>query len=179
MTQMRYTSTTRFLHWLVAILILATIPVANIMQSEDIARETQDRLFIFHKNAGVIILLLVAARLIWRAFNPAPPLPDSLPWAQRMAAFATHWLLYGAVIFMAVTGYLRVAAGGFPIELLDWLGVPYLVSESEPLEEWAQRAHSFGRFVLVPLLLLHIAAAIYHAVLRDGVFARIWPPLGR
>ncbi len=179
MTQMRYTSMTRFLHWLVAILVLATIPVANIMQGEDLARETQDRLFIFHKNAGVIILLLVAARLLWRAFNPAPPLPDSVPAAQRLAAFATHWLLYAALIFMAVTGYLRVAAGGFPIELLDWLGVPYLVSESEPLEEWAQTAHSYGRLVLVPLILLHIAAATYHAVRRDGIFARIWPPLGR
>ncbi len=179
MAHTRYTRTTRFLHWLVALLVLATIPIANIMQGEDIARETQDRLFIFHKNAGVIILLLVAARLIWRAFNPAPPLPDSVPPMQRVAAFATHWLLYAMLIFMAVTGYLRVAAGGFPIEMLDWLGVPYLVPESEPLEERAQTAHSYGRFVLVPLILLHIAATLYHAVLRDGVFSRIWPPLGR
>ncbi len=179
MSRTRYNATARSLHWIVALLVIATIPVANIMQGEDIARETQDRLFIFHKNAGVIILLLVLVRLIWRVFNPAPPLPHSMPAAQRLAAFATHWLLYGALLFMAVTGYLRVSAGGFPIELMDWLGLPYMVPESEAIEEAAQAAHSAGRFVLVPLILLHVAAAIYHAMRRDGVFRRIWPPLGR
>ena len=38
---------------------------------------------------------------------------------QQVAAAAVHWALYVLVIAMAATGYPRVVAGGFPIEILD------------------------------------------------------------
>lgn len=176
----RYSRTARWLHWLVALAVIATVPAGLVMVGEDISRGLQDSLFIFHKNLGVIILILVAARLAWRVGHPAPPLPDSVPRLQRRVALATHWLLYAALLFMTITGYIRVTAGGFPLEMLDALGIPPLAPRSDPLAEAAKTAHFYGRFALIGMVALHVAAAAYHGLIRrDGVFGRIWPPLGR
>jgi cytochrome b561 len=171
-----YKPTARFLHWLTAVLVIATFPVGVTMVQEGLARGTQDALYIFHKNVGVIILLLVLARLAYRAANPAPPLPDSVPPLQQKIAHFTHWLLYALVIVMAVSGYTRVKAAGFPLEGLDALGVPSLVPRSEGLANAAQAIHGTVRFALFALILMHVGAALYHAVIkRDGVFSRMWP----
>ena len=174
-----YTTTARLLHWIIALMVLSTIPIGTIMLREGIDRSTQDTLFILHKNGGVIILILVLARIAWRVANPSPPLPDTVPPIQRLASRTVHLGLYAMLIFMAVTGYTRVAAGGFPIEMLDALGLPRLAPRSDSLAETAQTLHHYGRYVLVALILVHVGAALYHAlVMRDGVFRRMWPPVG-
>lgn len=174
----RYPALTRFLHWLVALMVIATIPIGNIMLTEGLPRPRQDLLFILHKNGGVIIFLLVVLRLIWRATHKAPPLPASVPDWQVAAARASHWGLYGLLLVMTVSGYVRVAAGGFPIEMLDALGVPKLVPRSDALADTAKAIHHYARFLLVALILLHVAAGLKHLFQRDGVFRRIWPPFG-
>ncbi|MGZ9811648.1 cytochrome b [Pseudoroseicyclus sp. H15] len=172
----RYRGPAQALHWLTALLILSTIPAGIIMVEEGISRSTQDALYLWHKNAGVVIFLLVVARLIYRAMHPAPPLPASLPRLQELVAIATHWLLYALVLVMTISGYIRVKAGGFPIEMLDALGVPSLVPRSDDLAETAQAVHLTVRYALVLLILMHIGAALYHLIVRkDGVFQRMWP----
>ncbi|NYS23909.1 cytochrome b [Rhodobacteraceae bacterium 2376] len=175
----RYAVPVRFLHWLVAILIIGTIPIANVMQREGLERATQDLLFILHKNGGVIIFLLVVLRILWRVATPAPPMPATMPGWQQAVAKLAHWGLYAMLLVMTVSGYIRVRAGGFPVEMLDALGVPAMVPRSDSLAETAQAIHSTGRFVLIALILAHVGAAVQHALKRDGVFSRIWPPVGR
>jgi cytochrome b561 len=73
-----------------------------------------------------------------------------------------------------------VRAGGFPIEALDAIGVPPLVPRSEALASAAQTVHFLGAWAISALIALHVAAALYHGlVVRDGVFGRMWPPVGR
>ena len=119
-----YTTASRWLHWITALLVLATIPAGVVMVTEGISRPLQNSLFIFHKNVGVIILLLVIARLAMRLVTSPGPLPDSVPPWQRRAAAVSHGALYLLLIVMAVSGYVRVVAGGFPLEMLDAIGAP-------------------------------------------------------
>lgn len=174
----RYSTMTRLLHWVSAVLILSTIPIGVIMLREGLARPTQDFLFILHKNGGVIIFALVVARLLWRLVSPPPPMPATLPNWQQRAAKLGHSGLYAMLLVMSVSGYVRVRAGGFPVEMLDAIGAPALVPRSEALASFAQSVHSYGRFVLVALILAHVAAAVVHMIRRDGVMRRIWPPIG-
>jgi len=174
-----YSGVSRALHWLVAFLILATIPAGVVMVQEGLPRPLQNTLFIFHKNVGVVVLLLMLARLAWRLARPAPPLPDAMPPWKRRVARATHGGLYALALAVPVAGYTRVKAGGFPIEWLDAMGVPALVPRSDALAEAAKAAHYYGGLALAALVAVHVGAALYHArVKRDGVFGRIWPPLG-
>lgn len=174
-----YGTTARLMHWATVLMVLGMLPAGAIMVQQGLDRGLQDTLFIFHKNVGVLVLVLVLARLIWRALNPAPAMPDSVPALQRRVAAVTHGLLYFMLLFMAVTGYVRVVAGGFPIEMLDRIGAPRLAPRSDALAENAKTAHFYGRFVLVAAIAAHVGGAIYHGVRRDGVFGRMWPPVAR
>ena len=173
---MKYGRTARFLHWLVAILVLLMIP-AGLVMAQDVGRAIQDPLFLFHKNTGVVVFILLAIRLAWRATHPPPPLPASVPKVQRIGARLTHYGLYLFLIVMAVSGYVRVTAGGFPIEVLARIGVPPLLPKMEGVAETAKAVHAAAKNGLILLIAMHVAAAAYHGLLRrDGVFSRMWPP---
>lgn len=159
------------------LLVLVMIPVGLIMTQEGLPRPVQDRLFILHKGLGPVLFVVVVLRLIWRWHAPPPPLPESVPPLQRRMAAGVHALLYVFLFLMAVSGYVRVTAGGFPIELLDAIGIPPLLPRSEGVAEAAKMVHATAKSGLVALIVAHVAAALYHAiVLRDGVFSRMWPP---
>jgi cytochrome b561 len=166
----------RAIHWIMALLILPMVVAGFVMTQQGLPRAVQNSLFIFHKNIGTLLLVLAVLRLVIRLRNPTPPLPQHMPGWQRSAAAASHGLLYVLICVMPLSGYIRVRAGGFPIEVLDRFGVPTFVPRSDTLAQLAKTVHEYGSYALAAVLSLHIAAALYHAlVLRDGTFARIWP----
>lgn len=174
-----YKPTARALHWLVALLLVATIPAGVIMVQEGLSRGVQDSLYLLHKNVGVLILVLVIVRIIYRTANPPPPMPSVVSPSQRRIAEAVHILLYVLLIVMSVSGYVRVSAGGFPIEMLDAIGVPRL-PKSEPVANFAKAVHFWARFALIGLIAAHVGAALYHGIVKkDGVFSRMWPAAAR
>jgi len=175
-----YSVAAKVLHWLMAALILSMIPAGFLMIQPDLNKPLQNALFIFHKNVGVVLLLLIVLRLLVRWRNPPPALPDHVPAWQARIAHASHAALYALMIAMPVAGYLRVRAGGFPIELLDALGLPTLVPRSDALAEIAKTTHYYGAYAIAAFVFAHVLAGFYHGlVLRDGVFSRIWPPVAR
>lgn len=179
MPRIHYSPPARLIHWIMAVLVLATIPAGLLMVQPGIDRALQNSLFLFHKNLGVILILLVALRLWIRWRNSPPPLPASLPRWQARAAAASHLALYLLMILVPIAGYIRVRAGGFPIESLDALGLPGLVPRSDALAEIAKTFHYGAGIALAGVICLHVAAACFHGIVkRDGVFSRIWPPLG-
>ncbi|QYK43664.1 MAG: cytochrome b/b6 domain-containing protein [Paracoccaceae bacterium] len=174
-----YHPASRALHWLTVLLVLSTIPVGALMVQEGWPRAVQDPMYIWHKNVGVVILLVVLARLVLRWRHPPPPLPASVPPVQARVAEAVHGLLYLLLVVMAVSGYVRVVAGGFPLESLDALGVPRIVPRSDALAGTAKAIHWWVRIPLVLLILAHVGAAAFHGIVRrDGVFSRMWPQRG-
>ena len=176
----RYRPAARLFHWGTAILVLLMIPAGAIMIREGISRDLQNTLFIFHKNVGVLVMFLLIPRIVYRIFNPPPPLPSQMPRAQKRIAAVSHFMLYALLLLMPVAGYVRVKAGGFPIEMLDAVGLPSIVPRSEALAEVAKSIHYAGSLALTAFVFLHVGAALYHGIVRrDGVFSRMWPPIGR
>ena len=179
MAQPHYSTPARALHWLMAVLILLTIPAGIVMVQDGIDRGLQNALFIYHKNVGVVLLLLVLARLLWRWRVPPPAKPAHLPRWQARVAGLSHATLYLLLVLVPLAGYVRVRAGGFPIEMLDALGLPALVPRSDALAELAKSVHYGAGLAIGAVIALHVGAALFHGIVkRDGVFARMWPPVG-
>lgn len=173
-----YRTTARIFHWITAMIVLALIPVGALMVQDGLPRALQNTLFIMHKNVGTLVLILVIARLIYRWRNPPQLAHVALPRLQELAAQLTHVGLYAMLLIMPIAGYIRVRAGGFPIESLDALGVPALVPRSEALAETAKMVHYYGSYAIAVLAAMHIGAALFHGLIRkDGIFTRMWPPL--
>lgn len=172
-----YGTTARMLHWVVAAAVLAMIPAGLIMVRDGLDRGLQDALFIFHKNLGSLLIPVIALRVAWRIAHPAPPLPSTLPAWQRTAAHGSHVALYVLMVVLPLSGYVRVRAGGFPIEGLDAMGLPTLVGHSKSLAEAAGTLHEWAAYALIAVLALHLGAALNHALIRrDNIWRRIWPP---
>lgn len=176
MRQQRYTATARLLHWVMAALILSMLPAGFVMVQQGIPREVQNALFLYHKNVGVVVLGLAMLRLLWRWRHPAPALPATMPALQAGVAHVSHALLYLLMLVVPLAGYVRVRAGGFPIEMLDPLDLPGLVPRSDALAAVAKSVHYYGGVAVAVLLVMHIGAALYHGmILRDGVWSRMGP----
>lgn len=173
-----YGTLARILHWIVALAVLLMIPAGLIMTREGLGRGLQDALFLFHKNIGTLLIPIILVRLAYRATHAAPELPTDLPGWQRRIARISHALLYALLIVMPLSGFIRVRAGGFPIEVLDSLGVGPWIAKSSMLADAAQGIHYLAAMLLIALLALHIGAALYHLLIRrDQIWARMWPPV--
>lgn len=176
---MGYGVVSRVFHWLTVLLVLVMVPVGFIM-TQELPRATQNALFTLHKGLGVVTLVVVALRIVWRLTHPAPPLPTDVPAGQARIAGIVHVLLYVLLATMALSGYVRVTTGGFPIELLNALGVPPLLPKVEAVANVAKTIHYAAAFGLVALIAAHVGAAAYHGMVRrDGIVGRMWPPFGR
>jgi cytochrome b561 len=172
----RYTPVAQILHWLTALLVFLTVPVAWVMVNLPSTAPIAGQLFTLHESIGVTILTIVAVRLLWRARHPAPSLPERFARWDRLASRASHWLLYMILIGMPVSGYLMNAAGGYPIGffwLFDLPGLPKI----QMLSDLGFRLHVLiGQWLVYALVILHVAATAWHvAVKRDGTLERMLP----
>ncbi|SNR45094.1 cytochrome b [Paracoccus sediminis] len=171
-----YRPPARWLHWIVAAAVLLMIPAGLTMTQEGLSRPVQDTLFLFHKNLGTVLIPVILMRVIYRLTHRPPPLPKTIPAWQRTAAAVSHGLLYALLIVMPLSGFVRVRAGGYPIELLDRLGFGPWIAKSESLADAASALHATAAFVLIAILAVHVGAALQHALIRrDGVWSRMWP----
>ena len=158
----------RLLHWGMAMLVLAMLFIGVGMVASLTLRPV---LLDLHRPVGAAILVLVAIRWLHRRRHPPPPLPADLPRLQAVAAVVSHRLLYALMLAMPLLGASMLSAGGYPIRLVDSLQLPALVPQDPLLYTVLRTAHGVGGYALFALVLLHVAAALYHAwVRRDGVF---------
>ena len=175
----RFGAGARLFHWLVVLLLLVQIPAGIAMIAPGLEQRTIDVLFVLHKGLGVVLLLVVVARVLWRLTHSAPPMSEAIPERERRIATAMHGVIYAVLVVVASSGYVRVVGGGFPIEVMDALALPTFLPLMPEVAEWASLVHRFSTFLLVALVAVHVAEVLrHHLVVQDGTLARMWPPLG-
>ena len=168
----------RLLHWMMAPLVVAMLFIGIGMLST--TSSAYALLLAIHKPLGVAILVLVLLRIHTRFRHRPPPLPSDLPRLQRRAATLSHWLLYALLLLMPVSGWAMLSAAGYPVTLLAGIRLPPIAPHDAGLFAWLRGAHHWLALLLFATFLLHLAAALFHALVRrDGVLASMAPWLGR
>ena len=168
----RYHPALVVLHWVLAFFIIAAlalgalalvkIPNADPMKIEALRS---------HVSGGIIILVLMLARLLIRirSAHPSPASADH-PLLDRLA-WASHRMFYVTVIAMALSGTAMALQTG----LFDAV---FFGHGRIPSDFWAfsvRRLHYALSRLLMALIALHIAGAFYHTfVLRDGLLGRMF-----
>ena len=170
MTRLRFSPAQRLLHWTMAILILAMLLIGIGMVST--VSQRHEILISIHRPLGIGILLLAAVRLIVRLRRGARALPSDLPAWQAAAAKASHVLLYVMMLAMPLVGWAMLSAGGYPIVLWGPMRLPPIAPHDAGLYTVLRLAHTWLAFLLFATILLHLSAALFHALARqDGVFS--------
>jgi cytochrome b561 len=170
-----YTGTAKTQHWTIVALLIVQFIAAWTMP--DIKRDTKpDTLINLHISVGVLILIVAALRLAWRASHPEPPPQDGLPPWQMQSARAAHWLLYALLFVLPVLGWLNASWRGFPV-IMFGLELPKLLATRAPGWGWTGDVHALlATYGLLTLVGLHVAATLYHYFIRrDGVLQRMLP----
>lgn len=163
----------RFLHWAVALLVLAQIPLGWAAARWPLSPTKLD-LFVWHKSVGVVVLALMAARIAWQAVDRRPAWPADMPSWERTAARAVHGLLYAVLFALPLTGWIVNSAANVPFSVFWLVPLPALVAPDKALADAVSRVHLGLSVILVGLLLIHVGAALrHHYVARDDVLLRM------
>jgi cytochrome b561 len=170
----RFTPLQRLLHWLMAVCILAMLFIGVGMASTITPKYLT--LVSIHKPLGIAILALALIRLAVRLRYGAPPLPIDLPGPMKLAAQMSHYALYVLMIGMPLIGWGMLSAAAYPVVLFGSVHLPSILPQGDSLHALLWAAHFYLAFVLFALILMHIAAALFHALVRrDGVFETMAP----
>ena len=176
----RFGTVSKTFHWLTALLILTLFPlglIANQMPfetSEQLASKAW--MFSLHKTLGVAAFFVALARILWALSQPKPGLLHPDRPLESLAAETVHWLLYGSLVVVPLSGWIHHAAttGFAPIWWPFGQNLP-LVPKSETLAGTMAGAHWVLTKVLGLSLALHIAGALKHHVIdKDATLRRMW-----
>ena len=164
------------LHWLSAGLVALAF-AAGLAHGAIDDEATGAIVLLLHRQAGLTLLALLVLRLATRlAHRGRGPVHRATPVMLRVAAGASHTLLYLARIALPVLGWaLSDARAQHPA----WLGVlplPHLAAVDPDRADTLEDLHRWAAWSLAALVALHFAAALWHHwVRRDGVLRSMWP----
>jgi cytochrome b561 len=165
----------KFFHWVIATLIFAQIALGLTAASWHLS-PTKLSLFVWHKSIGMLILVLVVVRLLWRLANRAPALSADMPLWERRAAHVSHLLLYILMLVMPITGWIVNAAANVPFRIFWTIPLPAIVGPDKATADLAALAHSSLFVLLAAVLVAHIGAALrHHFIKRNDILVRMLP----
>jgi cytochrome b561 len=152
-------------HWLAAICIII------LYFTPEGGRDSALRAF--HIGFGA----LVAIPLIWRAVRRMaigfPEKPAQHP-LFNLASQIVIWGFLVAIVVASITGPFVVWSLGHGIDMLGLFSIPSPFPKTLWLHELTEGVHSLAGNAIMPLLVLHIAGALKHAMIdRDGVVSRM------
>jgi len=182
-------SVTKTFHWLTALLIITIIPIGLIandlaqdIRNPDIASDVEDFtrafwLFSLHKTLGVTIFFVALARIIWAFTQPRPGLLNGTNRPEAFAAQTVHWLLYGALVLVPLTGWITHAAtSGFaPIRWPFGQSLPFVPKNADLAALFASLHITLQRVMFVALALHILGALKHHFVNGDATLRRMLP----
>lgn len=174
-SQTNYGIVSILFHWIMAIIIIGII-IVGLTMTRIKESPLQDTLFRFHKEFGILILILVIPRILWRFYNIIPT-TYSWPHWERFAAHTIHKFFYIIMFASPITGWLMNSAAAFPVSFFGLFYLPSLISENKPLASYLDKIHIYLAYTLIALIIIHIAAALKHYFIdKDDILQRMLRP---
>jgi cytochrome b561 len=172
----QYGAIAKLFHWVTLGLMLVALPLGFVIQH--VKDASKMGFYALHESAGLTILFVAIARLIWRWLSPPPNLPNDMPKLMRTASAAVHHSLYALLILQPILGFMATNAWGFPMRgataYLGFIEFPKFMEAWESLAKILSLFHTIGGWLLVVLIALHIGGALFHhAIRRDGTLMRM------
>lgn len=169
----RYHGFAQALHWLTAAALCLLLPFVWVAENFP-PGPVRTFWYMAHESMGISVFLLVLMRLTWRWRHRPPVHLQTTSTIERCIAGLNHGLLYAVLLIMPITGYL-MAGNGQSVPWFRLFNLPGF-THAEALGIAADKVHVAGQFALYALVILHVAATVWHvAIKRDGMLERMLP----
>lgn len=168
-------SLARAFHWLTGAMIIVLFAYGLYM-TEFPAREDRPFHITIHASVGITLLALMALRVIWRLMNPTPKPPPATSSQEATAARLGHLGLYILTFATATAGWFLIGSGKRALDyyLFGLVPMPNMLGTESPYHEFLEEAHELLGYALIALVVVHVAAAVWHKKTRnDGVMERM------
>jgi cytochrome b561 len=182
----RYTRVAIFLHWVMALGILALIVLGLTMTHAKLPLVRKFQLYQLHKSLGITVLLAALVRLAWRVTHRSPPLPADMTSLERSAAVGGHLTLYILLFGLPLTGWALVSASALNVPTLlyghiHWPHLPMLptLPHKARIEAALKLVHHYAAWTLIVMVVGHIGAALRHHFHQHDEVLRRMLPFGR
>ncbi len=160
----------KIFHWLSAAVLLIQMPLGFYLVDLDFG-EKRLTLESIHVILGLSIFYLTLFRLIYKLFNPTPPLKNNIFPAQRLIAKLNHIFLYLTILMISISGALKKLFNG---EMVDLFILDLEIKDNFEMAEFFYDIHIIGNYTLITLITLHILAVIIHKVIfKENLLKKI------
>ncbi|PCH83679.1 MAG: RNA methyltransferase [Piscirickettsiaceae bacterium] len=166
------------LHWVVGITMIVMLTVGWYM-----AEFEEHGLYSIHKSVGMIIFVVILARVVWRIKQGWPEAASNYKAWEHTLSKIIHWALIIGTVLMPVSGMLMSGLGGyglsiFGLELLAATPNPEeagkMIPVNGPLAGSAHEVHEVASTIIMLSVLLHLLGAFkHHFIDKDGTLKRM------
>lgn len=158
----------RLIHLITAALVTFIFVLTSVIFVEGINHTTM-LVVHAHQPIGILVLLFTLWRIVLRMKSHMCGLQGNA----KYAAYTVEGLLYFCLLGMPITGFFMCSFGGYPIHAVFGL-IPPFTAKNPELASLFKLIHNYMAGCFLALIGMHIAAALYHAVvLKDKVLRRI------
>ena len=157
-TKSNYSLIAKLLHW--GFVILFVYGVAK--QVDELSQLEDSSFFRFEIIFAIIFLILLVIRFVYMKKTQKSSLPKETPHLQKMAAKIIHNGMYLLLLLTILSGLL--------IGFLFWLGI-----KNSFFINLVISSHEFVINLLYVFIGIHILAASYHRLKKDGVWSSMVP----
>jgi cytochrome b561 len=166
----RYDPALVTLHWLVAIFVTFNLYVGKFVFPDPDYPENAAR---GHMLTGILVLLLVIVRFVVRSRSARPAEATSGSKLTDVLARIVHYGLYVDLLAITLFGMGFAALSGRFAR--SFLGAGPASGPPPQAVFLLRGLHGLAANILLLLIALHIAAALYHQFVRkDNLIARMW-----
>jgi cytochrome b561 len=170
---LQFPAFSRLLHWTMAAMVLTMLCIGVAMV---VSLASYHVLVSIHRPLGIAILILVVVRFVNRLLNPPPPLPATMSRAERLAATASEYTMYGLMFVLPLVGWGMLSAARYPIVLYGSLHLPFILPHDAMLYSVLRKAHTVLAYLFFLTFIAHFGAILFHTlIVRDGILKRMAP----
>lgn len=163
---------TTSLHWVMAILLIGLVILGLYMTWIPISPQKL-KLYGWHKELGILALMLVMIRIVWRLRNINPSLSSLSP-LERLAAHTVHWAFYAFMFAIPISGWFITSAAGLPVSFFGLFLLPNIVPANEEQRLLFEEIHKWLSYGLIATFCAHVAAALkHHFINKDDILRRM------
>ena len=173
-SDLRYSAAAIALHWLMLVVIACAVGFG--LSLDHAPDGWGDTLYRLHWSFGLTALALAILRLGNRLIAGAPAEHPTLTRLESVLSSLVHKALYGLMLLVPLLGWLGKSAYGGAITVFGLFNMPALLAQNEALAKKLLGAHEIAVKLFMLCLVLHIAGALNHALIkRDGLILRMMP----
>ena len=170
----RYGVVSATLHWLVAIAVYGMFALGLWMVTLSYYDGWYHQAPELHKSIGILLMMGLVIRVIWRLFSPPPAALASYSRLTHIAAAMGHLALYLLLFSIVISGYLISTADGKAISVFGWFDIPATVANAGAQADLAGSLHLWLAWTVVILSLLHgLMALKHHFIDNDDTLNRM------